>query len=201
MELAERGLQVMVPASLKADILRMRQTRLPLYRRIIWGQPHLPDESFLHEGETWQGIGNGLRYIPTPGHSASHHVIWDENRGIVFLGDLYLGPRMTMGHPWEDPKQIAESLRRVRDMRPTAAFCAHRGLLRHPVTALTRKIEYIEWLVERTQELAAKGMSVEEITLRVLGREKLISRMTGGLYSRKNVINSILNGPVPEFPG
>lgn len=198
-ELVKKGVRVMVPAPLKADILKMSRIRLPFYRRVIWGQPRLPDPEALQVGESWTE-NDGLRYIATPGHSASHHVIWDEQKGFVFLGDLYLGPRMTMGHPWEDPKRIAESLRLVRDLHPEAAFCAHRGLLRHPITALTRKIEYIEWLVERTLEFAAKGMSIPEITMRVLGGEKLISKLTGGLYSRQNVIESILNGPRPEFP-
>jgi len=200
-DLAGKGVQVIVPGVLRGDLLRLGATRLPFYRRFIWGQPRIPELGAFEEQNEWVDGKTSLRYIHTPGHSVSHHVIWDGEMGIVFLGDLYLGPRMTMAHPWEDPRMIAESLRQVRALNPEAAFCAHRGLLRHPVTAFTRKIEYIEWMIERTLELAAKGMTTSEIAGQLLGREKLVSRLTSGLYSRENVIESILNGPKSEFQG
>ena len=199
-DLASKGMKIMVPALLKKDMLLLKVTVLPLYRRMFWGQPHIPDPQSITEVTGDQAIGMAhLRYIHTPGHSRSHHVVWDGEKRIVFLGDLYLGPRMTMAHPWEDPVAIAESLRKVRELRPKVAFCAHRGMLRHPVTALTRKIEYIEWLIERTRELSKRGLSTSEIANQLLGKEKLVSRITHGLYSRENVIHSILHGPEPEF--
>lgn len=194
------GLKLIVPPSLKDDLQKLQEYSLPFYRRFIWGHPELPDRSMIAEGEIWQEGDARLRYIFTPGHSATHHVILDEKRNSVFMGDLYLGPRLTMAHPWEDPVMIAKSLRKVLDMRPKVVFCAHQGLIRHPQTALSRKIEYIEWLVDRTHELADRGLSKKEITLQLLGKEKFISRITTGLYSRVNVISSILDGPRQEWP-
>jgi len=194
------GVRGLVPPILKDAMQKLQQSRLPFYRRFIWGYPEFPDWSDVSEGESWQDDNNILQYISTPGHSVSHHVILDKKRNIVFMGDLYLGPRLTMAHPWEDPLMIAKSLRKVRDMQPEAAFCAHQGLLKHPQLALTRKIEFIEWLDERTRELADRGMTTKEITLRLLGKEKFISGVTNGLYSRINVIRSIIDGPQPEWP-
>jgi len=194
------GIRMFLPPILKEALQKLQKYHLPFYRRFIWGHPKLPDWSKVSEGDVYQEGDARLRYIFTPGHSANHHVILDEKRNMVFTGDLYLGPRLTMAHPWEDPALTAKSLRKVRDMNPDTIFCAHRGMVRHPHTALSRKIEYIEWLVGRAHELADKGMTNREIANQLLGREKFISKITTGLYSRVNVINSILDGPKPEWP-
>ncbi len=189
----QHHIQVVVPGPLKKDIMALQQARLPFYRDLIWGEPtNVAPDAFV-ETETWAGSDNEFEYVATPGHCPNHYAIHDKKRNFVFLGDLYLGPRMTMSHPWEAPETIADSLRKVRAMDPEVAFCAHRGLIQHPRIALTRKIEYIEWLVDRSRELAARGMTLDEITFQLLGREKAISKLTRGLYSRRNVIRAILN--------
>ena len=196
--LQRHGYRVVVPEILGQDIELMSKKRLPLYRRLFWGEVK-PLESRLEYSNEVNCKDKVLKYIHTPGHSRSHHVIWQPDERVVFLGDLFVGPRMTMAHPWEDPKTIMKSLKKIIDLKPDLAFCAHRGILKHPIRDLTIKYEYLQWLIQRSQELHRQGLSVEKIAYKLLGREKLVSMVTGGAYSRVNVINSIINGPGKEF--
>ena len=47
-----------------------------------------------------------LRVIHTPGHTPDHQVAWDEERGIVVTGDLFLGVKVRVAHRSEAPRQL-----------------------------------------------------------------------------------------------
>jgi glyoxylase-like metal-dependent hydrolase (beta-lactamase superfamily II) len=139
------------------------------------------------EADGWRLVA-----LHTPGHSSDHFVFYEPVRGLVFSGDLYIARRVPVATPREDVDQLLASLRKVRDLRPTAMYCAHRGRVDRPAEALAAKIAWLEEVVDRARELAARGMSVRAIRRRVLGREGLVRWVSGGEYCKRNLIEAAL---------
>ncbi|MCU0619725.1 MAG: MBL fold metallo-hydrolase [Gemmatimonadaceae bacterium] len=85
----------------------------------------------LYRRFTWRSMGplttpivpfDPGRYalVPTPGHTADHHVVWDAATRTLFAGDLFLGVKVRISHHDEDPyaaflDEIAQRLRAGHD--------------------------------------------------------------------------------------
>ncbi|HSA56664.1 MAG TPA: MBL fold metallo-hydrolase [Gemmatimonadaceae bacterium] len=155
------------------------------YRRITWGVPEplrSPVVPFADEE---------LALVPTPGHSADHHVAWDAREGTLFSGDLFLGVRSATVHRTERPKQLVESLRRVVALGPERMFDSHRGLVDRPVQALEARVAWLETTIGRVEELIARGWGDAAIQREVLGREGLARAFSFGEYSKRNLVRAV----------
>jgi glyoxylase-like metal-dependent hydrolase (beta-lactamase superfamily II) len=183
------------PATL--DALRAPRP-IGFYRRYTWGtMPPLGDaavEPFEHEA---------LRLVPTPGHSRDHHVVWDAERETLFGGDLFLGVKVRVAHPGENPRQLVESLRATAALRPKRLFDAHRGAVDDPTAKLLAKATWIEEAVGEIDRLLAAGWSDAAIRNRVLGREEVAGYFSRGDYSRSNFVRAVRRTrdvPLPIVP-
>ena len=176
--LAELGLPVALsPATREA--LREGETHVGLYRRVIWGrQPPFADglAPFAHDA---------LQLLPAPGHSSDHHVVWDAEREVLFGGDLYLGMKVRVARPNEDPRELARTLRRMIALRPKVLFDGHRGLVPHAVQALTAKADWLDETIGRIDALTTAGWSADAIRREVLGREEFTWWFTAGDLGRE----------------
>ena len=186
--LVHRGLTVMARPEVIDEAGRAEH--LPLYRRWIWGTAP-PSEI---EPMTGDFESSGWRFVPlhTPGHSINHYIFHEPERKLVFSGDLYISRRVPVAKPDEDPLELVVSLRRVLALQPDVMFCAHRGRIERPAEALTRKIEWLEEVIGRARELADRGLALDEIRKRVLGREGLIRYFSRGEYTKRNLIETVL---------
>jgi glyoxylase-like metal-dependent hydrolase (beta-lactamase superfamily II) len=135
-----------------------------------------------------------LEVVPTPGHSADHHVVWDPTTRTVFGGDLFLGVKVRVAHREEDPRALARSLRAIAALRPARLFDAHRGLVASPVEALLAKAAWIDATVDAIDRLAADGVPRRVIARRVLGREPLVAWVSAGHYSHRAFVDAVLVG-------
>ena len=175
----------LLAAAATLDAVR-RPERIGFYRRAIWGsRPPLVSPVVPFEPE-------GLTLLPTPGHSDDHHVLWDPDTATVFGGDAFLGVKVKVAHPWEDPRQIAASARRVAALRPRRLFDAHRGSVDNPVDALLAKADWIDETVSAIERRAAAGWDERAISRAVLGREDLAAWISFGDYSRENFVRAVL---------
>lgn len=162
-------------------LLRARP-RLAPYRRIIWGTPpHLLAPIIPFTSET-------LRLVPTPGHAADHHIVWDAERETMFGGDLFLGVKVRAAHAEEHPRQLVASLRAAAALRPTRLFDAHRGLVRDPVSALLAKADWLDATVDAVDQRIAAGWSDRAIARALLGREELAYHLSRGAMSKINLV-------------
>lgn len=160
--------------------------RVGLYRRFTWGLPPALDADVVpFEPE-------GLELVPTPGHARDHHVLWDAETRTIFGGDLFLGVKVRIAHPGEDPRELVRSLRRVAALRPRRLFDAHRGLVPDPGPALLAKADWIEETIAAIERLADRGLGERAIRNQVLGREDLAGWVSRGDYSRANFVRSVL---------
>ena len=165
---------------------------IPLYRRVVWGDPR-PLGSFIAAAVP------GLELLPAPVHSSDHHVVWDAERRTLFGGDLFLGVKVRVAHPEEDPRVLVRTLRRFAALEPVRMFDAHRGAIANPAAALRLKADWIEELLAAVDARIARGWSDRAIRRELLGREPLSSYVSRGEYGKENFITAIRHSaPAPR---
>lgn len=183
---ARRG----VPISACAATLERLRSPGPIrfYRRFTW-RPMPPLRAPFTPFEDAE-----LSLIAAPGHSPDHHVVWDARDGTVFGGDLYLGVKVRVAHPGEDPRQLAASLRAIAALGPTRLFDAHRGLVREPAPLLVAKADWIDETVAAIERRIAAGASDQAIVRELFGGESWPGYFSGGDYSRTNFVRAVRRG-------
>jgi hypothetical protein len=92
----------------------------------------------------------------------------------------------------EDIWQTIASLQNVLALRPRWLMCAHAGFVDDACGAIERKIAYWEGVAEQARSLRGEGLSLREITDRLLGPETLMTRITRGHFSKRNLIDALL---------
>jgi glyoxylase-like metal-dependent hydrolase (beta-lactamase superfamily II) len=169
------------------------------YQRLFWGRPEPVEARELPQEVPLDG-GGALEAIPAAGHSADMTCLLERNRGWLFTGDLYIAARTRLLRQDEDLGAEIASLRRVLDLDFDTLFCAHRGVLGSGKAALRRKLDFLESLCQQVADLRRQGRSREEITRQLLGREGLMTLLTGYHFSKRNLIDACLQA-LPRATG
>ena len=159
--------------------------RIALYRRVTWGRM-----APLRDAPVPFDLAP-LALVPTPGHSADHHAVWDAETGTLFGGDLFLGVKVRIAHRWEDPRALARSLRAAAALGPRRLFDGHRGLVADPVRALEAKAGWVEDAVAQIDRLLDAGWPTARIRDAVLGGEEFTGFVSQGAYSRANFVRAV----------
>ncbi|HYW31227.1 MAG TPA: MBL fold metallo-hydrolase [Gemmatimonas sp.] len=148
-----------------------------------------------------------LEAVHTPGHSEDHHAVWDHDTATLFAGDLYLGVKVRVAHPHEDPRTLVTSLRAMVARRPRRVFCAHRGFVSGGSGALEAKADWTEATICEIERLARSGAAEREIRARTLGPRGWTHWFSAGDYSPDNFVRAVLrvpersiNDPLPRVP-
>lgn len=181
--IAASGLPLALPA---ATDLALRSPRpIGFYRRYTWGSPGPLASTVVPFAP------NDFELRSTPGHSDDHHVVWDRETGTLFSADLFLGVRVRVAHPNEDPRATLRSVRDAITWNPERMFDGHRGLVPRPVRALTAKADWLEETIAQVDTLTDRGHSSREICRVVSPGFDGIGTFSRGDYSRLNFIQTI----------
>ncbi|HUQ82125.1 MAG TPA: MBL fold metallo-hydrolase [Gemmatimonadaceae bacterium] len=187
--LARGGIPIAASAETLAKLRHPEPIRL--YRRVTWGTtPRL-------QSRTTTADGAGLELIPAPGHSTDHHVVWDPRDGTLFGGDLFLGVKVRVAHPGEDPRVLARTLREIAALGPTRLFDAHRGFVENPVPKLIAKADWTDETVAAVERRIVAGASSSAIVRELFGGESMPGYLSGGDYSRTNFVKAVRKGMQP----
>lgn len=182
------GLPIAVPS--EAVPILADFPRLQLYRLVIWGQPGCVVVEPL--GNSVETDHYRFEVLPTPGHCPEHVCFFEREQGWLFSGDLFIHERVRYLRSDEDISDTLESLQRVLTLRPRLLLCSHSGLVEDACGAIERKIAYWEGLAEQARGLCQEGLSLREVTDRLLGTEDLMSHLSRGHFSKINLIRSLL---------
>ncbi len=164
---------------------------LRLYQRVLWGRPDRVKPRVVPARIPVAG-GLSLTTVAAPGHSHDMTCYLEAERGWLFSGDLYVSSKTVYLRQDEDLPRHLASLRAVLQLDFNTVFCAHRGVLRDGHKALERKLDFLESFRQRVADLAQQGRSPREITRQLLGREDLMSWITGFHYSKRNLVQACL---------
>lgn len=164
--------------------------RLQFYRRLVRGQPgNVAVEAW---GNTVETDHYRFKVIPTPGHCPDHVCFFETRQGWLFSGDPFIHEGVRYLRADEDIGATLQSLRDGLRLAPRILFCAHAGMVDGASDALRRKIMYLERLAREARTLRQQGLPVEEISRRLLGPEGMMTRITGGHFSKTNLIRALL---------
>lgn len=183
---ARRGVPLAASSETLAKVKAPQAIRL--YRRLTWRSAP-PLRSMVTPFEH-----GDLRLIAAPGHSPDHHVVWDETSGTLFGGDLYLGVKVRVAHPAEDPRVLARTLRAIAALGPTRLFDAHRGYVANPAPLLLAKADWIEETIAAIERRIAAGAPDSAIVRELFGGESFPGYFSGGDYSRTNFVRAVRRG-------
>jgi glyoxylase-like metal-dependent hydrolase (beta-lactamase superfamily II) len=178
--------------SIEASAATLARLRSPepirLYRRVTWGAaPPLVSPVAPFEVDD-------LTLLPAPGHSADHHVVWDAREGTLFGGDLYLGVKVRVAHPGENPRVLARTLRTIAALGPARLFDAHRGFVANPAPLLAAKADWTEETIAAIERRIEAGAADSAIVRELFGGESLPGYLSGGDYSRTNFVRAVRGG-------
>lgn len=178
----------------EASLDRLRNGFAPeAYRRVVWGAPRpveakpVPDTLSLADGTT-------LRTLPAPGHADDMVCYLAEDHGLLFAADLYITPQPQYLRFDENASRLIESLHDVLEHDFETVLCAHRGVVEKGHRALSEKVKYLEALrgVVRRRYRDDK-VTIPQIVREILGREGLLYWISGGDFSKRNLIVSCLD--------
>ncbi len=187
--LAERhGVEILAPPA--ALGLLEHPYRLPLYRRLVWGQPRPVIARPL--GDEVRVGDHRFQVIPTPGHAPDHVCLFEPAERWLVTGDLFLATRARYLRAVEDAATILDSLRRVVALRPKRLLCSHSGFVEEGARALEAKIRFWEALGEAAERLAAEGLPLAAMTRQLLGPEGWMTRISGGAFAKRHLVASLL---------
>ena len=165
--------------------------RLRPYQYLFWGRPpHLTAQQVPDVIELEEGLR--LQTLSTPGHADDLVCYLEADRGWLFTGDLYVSSRPRYMRRDENlPLQI-ESLRAILQHDFKTVFCSHRGVVTDGYRVMEEKLDYLLRFSQQVKELRGRGLSVREITRRLLGREDLTGLATLGHFSKRNMVRGCL---------
>jgi glyoxylase-like metal-dependent hydrolase (beta-lactamase superfamily II) len=167
-----------------------RRIGMQLYRRVVW---NTPDPSRGRPvGDTVSTSRHSLQVIPAPGHSPDHICLYEPAAGLLFAGDIFCGKRVAYFRADEDFNLTLQSLKRLAALDIRTIYCGLKGVVEDGGKALKEKIRGMEELRDKALELRQKGLSPREIRRRLLGFENKMYTISGGHFSKQNVIDSIL---------
>jgi len=161
------------------------------YQHLLFGRPERLNAEPVPELVELEG-GYRLQVIVTPGHADDLVCYLEAERGWLFTGDLFVGERTRFLRQDEDLDAQMQSLREVLGYDFQTLFCAHRGVVKDGKRAVAAKLQHLESLCEESRALFRQGLSAAEISRRLLGREELVSLVTGYHFSKCNLIRACL---------
>ena len=166
---------------------------MELYRRIVWGGPgDVEAETVPQEFDAGEGLT--LVPIPAPGHADDMVCYFVPERGWLFTADLFIVRRPEYLRYDENVSEIVESIHRVLQVDVETLFCGHRGVIEDGRTALREKARYLEALCGVAQQRYRQDKrSVDEIRDEMLGKEGMLRWISGGDFSKHNLIASCVH--------
>lgn len=182
------GIQPQAP-EITVDVLK-RGFKIPPTQRIIWGQAGRVEARSLQKKLT---IGKeSVTPIFTPGHAKDMTCYLLNDRGWLFSADLYIANYLKFLRSDEHIPTLLESTKRALSCDFNTLICPHRGVVENGKQKLQEKYDYIVELANKAQALRRSGLNPIDITESLLGKEGLMSKMSGYNFSKRNLIKSCL---------
>ena len=180
----------------EASLHRLREGfSIETYRWVVWGRP-APVEAEPVPPTMTLADGTTLRTVPAPGHSDDMVCYLAEKHGLLFTADLYISPQPQYLRYDEDSQRLIHSLHDVLNHEFDTVLCGQSGR-----AALKKKVKYLEALCGVVQRrYRSDKLSVGDITEEILGSEGMLYYISGGDFSKRNLVASCL-APSTEEEG
>lgn len=160
------------------------------YRRRIFGNADAVSGLVLND--ELNICDHHYQIISTPGHSHDHIVLYEEEQGWLFSGDLFLATRLNYGMQDESIPQMLNSIEKTLQYPFKAMFCGHAGLVKDSKERLLKKRDFLQHLIDDSMQLYESGYSPDQIAFQLLPKNRLLTILTNGEMSPVHLIRSII---------
>ncbi len=167
---------------------------LQAYRRFFWGYPSPSQGTALRDGEEIRGKHYRFQVVYTPGHKEDHLCLYQPDQEWLFSGDLFVGGKdRALGEGYQI-WEIIDSLKKIACLPLKWLFPGSARARQNPLSEIQAKIAYYEELGEKILAYYARGWEIQRIADELLGGRMWIEWITGGHFSRRNLVLSYLLG-------
>ncbi|TYO95820.1 glyoxylase-like metal-dependent hydrolase (beta-lactamase superfamily II) [Geothermobacter ehrlichii] len=188
-------IQKMTGARVLAPALALRPLasgwRMYPYQHLLFGRPKRLQAETVPDSIELEG-GYRLQVLAAQGHAADLVCYLEPERGWLFSGDLFIAEKTRYLRRDEDLALLLQSLKKVLRYDFQTIFCGHRGVITDGKRALAAKLAYLEELCAKVRELSRQGVPAKAITRRLLGREDVVSLVTGFQFTKGNLVRACL---------
>jgi glyoxylase-like metal-dependent hydrolase (beta-lactamase superfamily II) len=106
---------------------------------------HIKPDGHIEEGDVLQAAGVELKVLHTPGHALGHVVLYEEQAGLLFTGDLVTGTGSTLVAPPEgNMENYMASLKRLKSLGAKKLLPGHGPMVEAPEERINKLIEHRE---------------------------------------------------------
>jgi len=165
--------------------------KIPPVQRMIWGASEPVETEVLPEQITLSN-GESAEAIFAPGHARDMTCYLLRERGWLLSADLYIANHLKFLRIDEHIPTIIDSTKRVLGYDFETILCPHKGIVEQGKQRLAEKVDFLINLAGETQNLHGQGYSDREITRKLLGKENLMSLLSGYNFSKINLVRSCL---------
>lgn len=161
------------------------------YQQILFGK--VPPVQAEMCPDSIEGEDVCFTAIHTPGHSKDHTVYFEETKGWLFSGDLWVGEKIQFFRSDEHINQQIESLQKIMNLEFEMLFCGHRPSTSNCKKHIARKLEYLISFQQQVLELHQQGFEESEIVKRMRTKnDLLVKTFTMGNASFSHIVRSSL---------
>jgi glyoxylase-like metal-dependent hydrolase (beta-lactamase superfamily II) len=172
-----------------------RSLRMPPYRKFMFGTPIATNA--MAPPELFHRQGMQFRIIDTPGHSPDHMVVFEEKRGWLFGGDVFIPvPERVFFRVGCNYAQWVKTLRKMADLHPERLFTGMGPMKRNPSRFLKQKADRLTEISEKVMSLHGQGWKDHEIAKKIFPGDLMVRMITSGEYSAVNIVRACLESPV-----
>jgi glyoxylase-like metal-dependent hydrolase (beta-lactamase superfamily II) len=174
------------------ETIRLMSRKYELYpfQVEIWGYPD--PSTAVPIGTAIKEDGVNLHVIETPGHCKGHISLFEEERRILFSGDIRVGERPKTARAEENVHQLISDLRKFEEIKPKVMFASLGKGVAEPQKVIERTRAYLEETRDEVRRLHSEGKSSEQILEELFGRESVLASATQNQLSTKIFIESSL---------
>jgi len=164
---------------------------LPFYRRVFWGNraPFIATpikEVFYTKNYEWD-------IIHSPGHAEDHIALFNQEKGWMFGGDLYVYPRPRSMYAFESLPHMIDSLQKILTYDFNTYICSHAGVLKDGKRRIKEKLYHLLEVQEDILRLHYKGLTVKEIRKQLFPHRHIMHYISMFENSPIHIINSVLH--------
>lgn len=163
----------------------------PLYRKLVWGEREpfqsIPlKRTFSSRRYTWEAIY-------TPGHSSDHMAFYNQDKKILFSGDLFVTSKPKIIMKSESIPIIINSIKKVLDYDFNDMYCCHAGCLPNGKDMMRKKLEYLQTIEKKVLSLYKAGYNDKEINQKLFPIAPPIVSFSNHDWDSIHIVRSILD--------
>ncbi|WP_419811035.1 MBL fold metallo-hydrolase [Bacterioplanoides sp.] len=165
--------------------------RTPWLQQLIWGRL-VPAQTQSMPEKMQLDDGTEIIAVHTPGHAKDLTCLFFPQQKYLFSGDMYISRSLKMLRADEDLAQLITSLEALLALDFEVLFCPHNGIVEQGKQALQDKYNNLTELCQRAADLHQQGKAEAEIILSLVGKEGMLAKITGGNFSKQNLIRQAI---------